>query len=242
MFIRAFALLVGAALGANCLWLASNANFNQGVVAEGVLALVLLLFAVFRKVAAIRWLAALALAFALVVAGFSAFFVSQGVSDNATGDEDAIVVLGAAVHGTEVSPVLAARLDVAYAYHQRNPAALVIVSGGQGFQEEISEAAAMRAYLISKGVPADQIVAEDRSATTVENFAFSKEILDARFPEGYKFAFATNEYHVFRSLLIAQRLGLSPTHLHSSTQWYTWMPSCLRESVVLAITWFFPNL
>ena len=59
--------------------------------------------------------------------------------------------------------------------------AVIIASGGQGADEEVSEAEAMRTYLVEeRGVPADAVIEEDRSTTTMENLRNSKAIMDAR--------------------------------------------------------------
>lgn len=64
------------------------------------------------------------------------------------------------------------------------PTGLIIVSGGQGNQEREAESHVMRDYLLSRGIPAEAILGEDRSTSTVANFAFSKALLDARIPSG----------------------------------------------------------
>jgi uncharacterized SAM-binding protein YcdF (DUF218 family) len=238
MFIRALMFLIGILLAANTSWLLVTTNSNLGLAAEGFVALVLILFAFFGKVKFIRWLTAFTLALTLLAAGFSAFIVSQGVDDNDTGDEDALIVLGASVIDGNVSPILAGRLNVAYEYSQRNPEALIVVSGGQGTQELVSEAQAMYDYLLSKGLAGERIVMEDKSTSTEENFAFSKAILDERFEPGYKVAFVTTDYHVYRAISTAAKAGLSPvTHLHSENLWYLWPSSCLRETGATIYSW-----
>jgi uncharacterized SAM-binding protein YcdF (DUF218 family) len=238
MFIRALMFLIGILLAANTSWLVLTTNSNLGLAAEGTVALVLILFAFFGKVKFIRWLTAFTVAITLLVAGFSVFLVSQGIDDNTTDDEDALIVLGASVTNGEVSPTLALRLNVAYEYSQRNPKALIVVSGGQGTQESVSEAQAMHDYLLSKGLPEDRIVMEDRSTSTEENFAFSKAILDTRLEEGYRTAFVTTDYHVFRAKDLATAAGVTPaTHLHSDNLWYLWPSSCLRETAAVIKSW-----
>jgi uncharacterized SAM-binding protein YcdF (DUF218 family) len=66
---------------------------------------------------------------------------------------------------------------------------VLIVSGGQGRQENIAEALAMGRYLTEKGVPAEQIFKEEKSTSTYENFLFSKDILEQKFPQGYSAVF-----------------------------------------------------
>lgn len=118
---------------------------------------------------------------------------------------DYVIVLGAQVRGTRVSKSLARRLDAAYAYYQNNPETIIIVSGGQGKGEDISEAEAMKRYLVEKGVPEEKILKEDRSADTNENLRFSLELMEKENP---KVAIATNDFHIFRAIHLAKGKGL----------------------------------
>ncbi|MGC3952954.1 MAG: YdcF family protein [Propionicimonas sp.] len=222
--------LLGLGLMANAGWLLATANLNTGVLLQLAVAVALLGFALVRRLASVRWLTLPAL---VVVAGFavvSGLLAGYGLNDTATGDEDALIVLGAAVHGSQVSPSLAQRLDVAVDYHRRNPAALIVVTGGRGPQEDVAEADASRDYLLARGVPDQAVVVEDRSTTTEQNFDFARALLDQRLPAGYRVAFVTNEYHVWRAARLACGAGLDARHLHSATRWYVWPSSYLRES------------
>ena len=95
-------------------------------------------------------------------------------------DYDYIVVHGAGLSGTKPTPLLAARLDKAVELWEADGRrAIIIASGGQGADEAVSEAEAMRTYLVEeRGVPADAIIEEDRSTTTMENLRNSKAIMD----------------------------------------------------------------
>ena len=228
-------MLLGLGLVANGGWLMLTANFNVGVMLQFAVAAVLLGFGLWRRLAQIRWLTVPAI---VLVAGFglvSGFLAGYGLNDTASGDEDAVVVLGAAVFGRQVSPSLAQRLDVAIDYHRSNPTALIVVTGGQGPQEDVTEAAASREYLLARGVPEAAIVVEDRSTSTEENFSFAKVLLDERLDGDYRVAFVTNEYHVWRASRLAAATGLDARHLHSTTRWYVWPSSYLRESA--AVLW-----
>ena len=149
--------MAGAAFTANAAWLAVTANLTLGTAMVALLGLGCLACGVwFSRLTRHRVLTSLAALVLAAVVGLSGFLTSYGTDDNATYDENAVIVLGAAVHGRELSNTLAGRLAVAVAYHQRNPSALIVVSGGQGLQEDIPEAVAMRQYLLDHGVPDDQ--------------------------------------------------------------------------------------
>lgn len=226
---------LGLFLAANGVWLLATANLNTGVLLQLAVAVGLVAFGAWRRLSRTRWLTVPAILAVAVCGLVSGFLAGYGLSDTAAGDEDALIVLGAAVHGREVSPSLAQRLEVAVGYHQRNPAALIVVTGGQGPQEDVAEASAARDYLLTRGVPEGRIVVEDRSTTTQENFAFAKVLLDGQLDGDYRVAFVTNEYHVWRAARQAAGAGLDATHLHSATRWYVWPSSYLRESA--AVLW-----
>ena len=229
MVWRGVLIVLGLGLVANGVWLLTTANLNTGVLLQLAVAVGLIVFGVWRRASGARWLIMPALALAILFGLISGFLAGYGLNDTATDDEDALIVLGAAVHGRVVSPSLAQRLEVAVGYHQRTPEALIVVTGGQGPQEDIAEAVAARDHLLAQGVPDDVIVVEDRSTTTEENFGFAKLLLDERLSGDYRVAFVTNEYHVWRAARLAEVAGLEAAHLHSATRWYVWPSSYLRE-------------
>lgn len=122
---------------------------------------------------------------------------------------DAIIVLGAGLRGKKVSLSLAYRLDAAIDYYNQNQHPVIVVSGGQGENELVSEAFAMKTYLLENGIPSEKILTEDKSSRTVENFSFSKEILNKYF-DGYPYetVYITNGFHIFRAGLIAKQANL----------------------------------
>lgn len=158
---------------------------------------------------------------------------AYGRKDNATFAEDAVIVLGKGLDGDKVPPNLAKRLDKAIEYHEKNPKAIIVVSGGKGSDEKLSEAHAMSDYLISKGVPEETIIKEDKSTTTYENFVFSTDILNEKFGENYSVAFISNRFHVWRAEKLAKSLGINATHLGAGIEWHTVPANYLREISVL---------
>lgn len=225
--------VIGAAILLNGIALFFVSNVNVGsflTVAMG--AVILLTVLLFKRLA--KWLKALLIAGISIAVVFSSFLIFCGKSDNVTYQEDAVIVLGAAVHGKTPSLTLKRRLDTAVKYHEQNPDAVIVVSGGQGAQEDITEAEAMENYLVDKGVAADKIIKEESATSTYENFTFSKKILDERFGEGYTAAFITNEYHTLRASLCANRAGIENiTHIHSNTNLSYLVSGVLRECLAV---------
>ena len=114
-------------------------------------------------------------------------------------DLDYVIVLGAKVNGTQPSGALRNRIDVASEYLKSNPGALAVASGGQGPDEGISEAECIRRGLIQRGIDESRILMEDKSTSTLENLTFSLRMID----KGSKIGLVTNNFHVYRSMKIA---------------------------------------
>lgn len=108
------------------------------------------------------------------------FVAVSGYANPPTGQEQVMIVLGAGLRKDKPSMLLRYRLDKAYEYAAEHPDLLIVTSGGQGRDEWIPEGQAMRDYLIEKGLPADRVLAENKSTSTEENFAFSLDILKER--------------------------------------------------------------
>lgn len=118
------------------------------------------------------------------------------------------IVLGCRVYGERPSLMLTERMDAAILYLNENPDAVCIASGGQGTDEDISEAECIYRYLVENGIDAARIYIEDKSTSTRENLAFSYVIIkENALPE--EIAIVTNEFHEYRAGIIADRLGLS---------------------------------
>ncbi len=159
-----------------------------------------------------------------------------GNSDNPSYKEDAVIVLGCGIRGEEVSRQLKSRLDAAFKYHKANPRAVIVVSGGQGAGEDITEALAMERYLVEKGVPKNLILKEEKSTSTKTNLVYSKELLDKKLGDGYKTVIITNDYHVYRATRLAQKLGFDYAHVHSNTAWSEAPVRYSRELLAVAKT------
>lgn len=223
---------LGAIIFLNGALICLVSNFNIGNILTLCLGAFIILTAVlFERFS--HWLRIIFVAIISVAILFSCFLIIYGKTDNTTYKEDAVVVLGAAIHGKTPSRTLKHRLDVAVKYHQKNPDALIVVSGGQGLQEDISEAEAMKTYLIEKGVNPLVIIKEDKATSTYENFIYSKNILDTRLELDYTACFITNEYHILRASLCAKRAGITATHSHSDTTLSYLIPGVLRECLAV---------
>lgn len=233
VILKSIFAALGSVLFLNGVIICFVSNINIGnflCIALGLLVVLTVLF--FKKIA--TWLRIILVAAITIAVVFSSFLIMSGITDNITYKEDAIIVLGAAVHGKTPSRTLRHRLNKAAGYHEKNPDALIVVSGGKGPQEDITEAEAMKLYLIDKGVDPDVIIMEDKATSTYENFTYSKKLLDKKLGKKYKACFITNEYHILRASLCAKKAGL-PTlsHLHSNTTLSYLAPGVLRECLAV---------
>lgn len=119
-------------------------------------------------------------------------------------EADYVIILGAQWKPQGPSEVLRRRLDKAVEYLKDNPDTIVIVSGGQGSNEPITEAAGMRQYLVNAGISGEKILVEDQSTNTLENLVFSGRLLDK---ENDRIVIITNNFHMFRAMQIAKKQG-----------------------------------
>ena len=157
-------------------------------------------------------------------------------------DKDYLIILGAGLlDGERVTPLLAGRIDAGIAFYHKQllktgKHALLIMSGGQGGDEKIPEAVAMRHYALSKGVPNADILIEDQSKTTFENLKFSKKILDDR-NQGSKYqsAFVSNDYPIFRAGIFARLVGLNSDGIGSRTARYFLPNAFIREYIAMIL-------
>ncbi len=141
-----------------------------------------------------------------------------------------LVVLGAGVKedGTPTLS-LANRLERSIIYAEKHPETLIVVSGGQGRTEPMSEAEAMAQYLVDRGVKPERIIIEDRATSTMENFKYTREIIGNQ----DEIAFVTNDFHVFRSSILARRNGFTAYGYGTQTPGIVLVNSYLREFFAL---------
>ena len=154
---------------------------------------------------------------------------------------DYIIVLGAAVHGDTPSLSLIERMSAARDYMLAHPKAVAIVSGGQGSNENLSEAQAMFDWLTSEGIARERIIKEDKATSTLENLKFSFDIIRARGDDpGSGTAVVTSEYHIYRAKLLAHSLGEEVGGIAGHTTYFPIMLNYfLREAFGVTYQWIF---
>jgi uncharacterized SAM-binding protein YcdF (DUF218 family)/surface antigen len=126
-----------------------------------------------------------------------------------TTNPDYVVILGAGLWGDTPSQILSYRLNASMELIKALPEDIkIIVSGGQGPGETITEAEAMKRYLVSEGIDTDRIIKEERSTNTLENLQYTKNLIrnfDSK--DDLDITLVTSTFHMFRSKTLAKRVG-----------------------------------
>ncbi|HHY27687.1 MAG TPA: YdcF family protein [Desulfitobacterium dehalogenans] len=171
-----------------------------------------------------------------IVLLLGSFFMIEGLllwntEDTIPEHGEVLIILGAGLNGDQLSWTLWERVNKGVEILEENPQMKVVVSGGQGPGEWVPEAEAMAQYLMGQGIAPERILKETRSTSTMENFRFSRFVLDQ--VEGFDPAepvlVITSDFHMFRSKILAGRIGLNPVGVPCPTPWYIRPNAYLRE-------------
>lgn len=179
----------------------------------------------------------------LLLLGIGCFLVLEGIviagsRSDLKDDPDAVIILGCKIWGEEPSPALRRRLDTALDYleelESRGICPVIVVSGGQGNDEPISEAQSMADYLTAHGVDESRILLENRSTNTLENLKYSSALLAEQGIDGGHLTVVSNGFHLTRVRLLAGRLGLDCSTLSAPMpDWPSRIYSTVREAFAL---------
>ncbi|MBD7908087.1 YdcF family protein [Sporosarcina gallistercoris] len=152
----------------------------------------------------------------------------------ADGSYSIAVVLGAKVNGTTPSLALRYRLEAALSYAESHPNVTLVLSGGQGEDEGISEAQAMENFLSAHGFPKDRMIIEDRSTSTYENLVNTKKLI----PQGVTgITLITSDYHLARAGYLAEKVGYDWDAIPAKTPKVVEAKVRFRERLALLKTW-----
>lgn len=161
--------------------------------------------------------------------------IKIGVESQSQTSCDFLIVLGCKVKGGAPSPVLQYRINTAYDYLTAHPGTICIVSGGQGSDEDISEAQCMFNELTAMGIAPDRIWLEDQATCTSENFAYTLALLKEKTGNvSAPVAVLSSEFHLYRASLMAEKNGLDAVYIAAPTlQTETRIGYTLREIFAL---------
>lgn len=185
----------------------------------------------------------------IYIVGFICFLISFivietivfiNMSDEIINKEiDYVVILGAGLNGDRVSKRLEGRLEKAFEYIKHNNKIKVLVSGGQGKDELISEAAAMENYLVEKGIDKERIILEDKSTSTIENIKYSKALLKEKKEINKTILLVTSDYHIFRAKMIAKEFGMHSIGVSSKSPLFVRINYMIREYLTVIKDWIY---
>lgn len=160
-------------------------------------------------------------------------WIKQGMEPVADGTNAYAIVLGAKVNQTGLSLTLRYRLDAALAYAKEYPHVTLILSGGQGSDEPMSEAEAMQRFLIENGIEESRLLLEDSSTSTYENFLFSTKLLP--YYED-SITIISSDFHLARAQKIARNLNLKSDVVAAQTPKIVEAKSNFRERIAFVKT------
>ena len=156
-------------------------------------------------------------------------------------DKDAIIILGCKIKedGT-LTNLLKSRVDRAIEFSKMQMEntgkdIFFVPSGGKGSDEIISEAEAMKGYLIDMGIDKKKILLEDKSTSTYQNMKYSNKIINDKI-NNPKIAFSTTNYHVFRSGIIAAKQNINIEGIGARTKSYYWINAFIREFIATIVS------
>lgn len=141
-------------------------------------------------------------------------FLIHSAIDTTDENCDYILVLGCGLRGDTLTAAGVHRANAAIKYLSRHPDCRAVLCGGQGKGESISEARALYNYMTEHGIDKGRLLLEERSTDTTQNVRFAKAVIEADGgdTETQVFGVATNDFHLYRSMLIMKKAGYNTAH------------------------------
>ena len=171
---------------------------------------------------------------------FFSYLHYSSQQSNTVQPASAVIILGSGIENGRPSPTLKQRLDVGAAYAKRYPEALLVVTGGLGFKEQISEASVMSEYLQQQHhIDQSRILLEAKSTSTEENLHNVQPLLAQRHIHlNQPIVIATSDFHILRAKAIAKHQGYQQiVTLSAPTPLYIRYNSWLREYFAFISGW-----
>lgn len=157
----------------------------------------------------------------------------KSIKKKAEYNKDYMIILGCKIKKDgSLTPLLKGRADRALKFRkeqleQTGKDLIFITSGGKGKDEIISEAEAIKKYLITQGINEKNIIVENKSTNTYENIKYSTKLIKGKANIG----FSTTNYHVLRAGIIATNQGILIEGIGSKTKSYFWINAFIREFI-----------
>ena len=171
-----------------------------------------------KQVKVVRRIFTVCLCVGLLLVAVTEVFILRGSFGDPDKSCDYVVVLGCHVRPNGPSLTLLDRINAAYDYLTEHPDVIAVVSGGQGFDEPMSEAQCIYEHLVERGIDPDRVWIEDKATSTWENLNFSLDMIRER--TGTRpdtLGIISSEYHLFRAGLQAKDCGVAPVRIPAVT-------------------------
>lgn len=153
------------------------------------------------------------------------------------------IVLGARLIDGKPPTLLRSRLDKAMEVMRELDAQgihmTLIPTGGQGRDEVVPEGVGMAEYLVENDVPKERIIIEDRATNTHQNLVYSRELMES---ENSSCVVFTNSFHVFRTAMLARKIGLKTYVYGSKTRFYYLPSAVIREFIAIMMQYKWLNV
>ncbi len=251
-FKRRLSFIIGSVLALDGLWLISLDKMHLGIILPAIIGIGLMLYALcftwiqnFIQLKPLRktlWRLAWA-GFFLWVSTLFIFFSYLQYSiqqSNTVQPASAVIILGSGIEKGRPSPTLKQRLDIGATYAKQYPETLLIVTGGKGFQEQISEAVVMAEYLQQQHhIDPARILLEAKSTSTAENLRNVQPLLaQQHISLKQPIIIVTSDFHILRAKAIAKHQSYQQIlTLSASTPLYIRYNSWLREYFAFISGW-----
>ncbi len=144
-------------------------------------------------------------------------------------DFDYIVVLGGSMKGIELSELIKQRMLTSFAYYTTNKS-IMIFSGGKS-NGDIEESVAMKNFAIENNIQDTDILLEKLAMNTMQNIQYVKKLIqqqDTDF-EDKKICVITNNFHVFRTKLICNKMKVNWTVIPTQSNFNSKISTYLIE-------------
>lgn len=182
----------------------------------------------------VRFMIGICLVVFLICALYTGYFMYVACQKKPIGKET-VILLGCGLYGSRPSLSLIQRMEVAIEYLNTYPATNVIVAGGKGRGENITEAKAMYTYLTSKGIDSHRIYLEEKSVNTKQNIQYAHNILQQH-NLNKEVVIVTHAYHMYRAMQFVKQEKLSFHACAAKSSWYAF-PMCATREIIAIWVW-----
>lgn len=146
----------------------------------------------------------------------------------------AVMILGSRVYANgQMSDILKDRVDTAIEIYKRGDTPKILMSGDNG-QETYDEVNTVRAYLVTQGIPAEDIFLDHAGFDTYDSMYRARDIFKVK-----SLLISTQDFHLPRAIYLAQNLGIEAYGVSADRHEYIGVArSEFREKLARVKAWF----